>query len=74
MSESTDLEIPVAYCKECDEAGPVIVENIAGEDFDFLAVYCPGCSKVINFQGDVEVKWYTKEELPAACGWRVDDA
>jgi hypothetical protein len=76
----SDVSIPVAYCPNCDENGPVVVENVKSEWFgiepskDMAIVYCPGCDTVLNFgDGDVEVTWYDPGELEKATGWRLSD-
>lgn len=80
--QQSELEFPVAYCQTCDDTGPVVVTDIRNgtelsdgsiwDAGDMAIVYCPGCMQILNLGGDLEVRWYTQEELPKACGWRVD--
>lgn len=70
-----DLTIPAAYCPNCKDDGPVVVEDI---DLDGLGeqltiIYCPGCECIINASDDIEVKYYSEEELERATGWRVSN-
>lgn len=70
-----ELEIPVAYCATCDDHRPVVVESFPMEDDaptdgQFTAIYCPGCESVINLDQEIEVQWFTPDELPAT-GWRL---
>lgn len=75
-----EVEIPVAYCSICNDTGPVVVEKIEHgewldqdtiyEGVDLLCIYCPGCNTILNMNGDVEVKWYTLEDLPKVTGWK----
>lgn len=79
----TDLKVPCAFCPTCVELGPVIVEEINPGDWmgsdqlyvgdKIIVVYCPNCQNILNLDGgDVEVQWYTLEDLPKATGWRAN--
>jgi hypothetical protein len=73
-----DFDIPVAYCQECDDLGPVIIEQLGLEFGDeglaeMPIVYCPGCENILNTHGDVEISYYSPDELEKATGWKVAD-
>lgn len=75
------IKHPVVNCIKDGQRGercPVVIEdfNADGEaspdsDSVFTAIYCPGCSLVLNMAADVEVEWYTEDELEEATGWKV---
>jgi thiol-disulfide isomerase/thioredoxin len=69
------MDIPVADCPNCKELMPVAVEDVevTGLDGKFTAVYCASCQEVINIDGDVEVTYFSPEELEKATNWRVSE-
>jgi hypothetical protein len=72
-SSSQDLtDIPVAYCANCDEKGPVVIQEFTHEEHgSILACYCPQCDEVINFNQEVSIEWYDAAELEKVTGWKV---
>ena len=67
------IQVPVAYCALCEETRPVVVQDVPVDDTGkaITVVYCPGCEQLINTLGDIDIKWYTPEELQKATGWAV---
>lgn len=71
-----EVEIPVAHCETCNDTGPVVVDTIdltevAGIPSSMPIVYCPTCETILNKDGEVEIKWYSPEDLPEATGWKI---
>lgn len=78
--ENEVREFPVAWCETCQDHGPVIVETLPmdGDDiseemkeFGVTVVYCPQCEQILNNSGNIEVKWYTAEDLEIVTGWKI---
>lgn len=72
------VQIPIAYCPICEMDSPVVIRDIAPDEWSgegitkaMTLIYCPGCEQIINSIGDIEIKWYTPEELSKATGWQV---
>ena len=69
-----ELEYPVAYCNTCKEKGPVVIESFPGDNgVEFMAVFCPECSSIINVDQEVSLEWYIAEDVAKVTGWRVVD-
>jgi hypothetical protein len=69
-----ELEFPVAYCPTCEDKGPVVIDEINDDDIgELVVIYCPQCSSILNFDGDIRVEWYTAEQVAEVTGWRVVD-
>lgn len=68
-----EVLIPVGKCPNCEKFMPVVVEDI---DIEMLGrhtiIYCPSCSEIINNDRNIELRWYTPEELEKDLGWRMD--
>lgn len=67
--------IPVVYCWVCEATNPVVIEEIPAEmmgtEASFTAIYCPICQNIINMESDLEVSYYTPEELEKV-GWKYE--
>lgn len=68
-----EITVPVADCFICEANTPVVVEEIPAEIMgtkdNFTAIYCPVCENIINMDGDIEISYYTPEELEKI-GWK----
>lgn len=83
MKADDELEIPVAYCSKCEDTGPVVIHKIEHGEWlapeviydgaELLVIYCPGCMTILNTDGDIEIKWYSLEDLPKVTGWKLSD-
>lgn len=74
-----EIQIPIAFCGECKQEVPVVIEEIKGDEWNLdvktalTIIYCPQCQTLLNMVGDVEVRYFTPAELKKA-GWAVSDA
>lgn len=48
-------------------------EMVAAGINDMMLIFCPECESILNLDSNVEVKYYSPEELEQVTGWRVAD-
>ena len=64
MPDSSPLpsDLAVAFCKDCGHRVFVMAATIEGE----LVVYCPVSDMILNNDENINVEWFSRDELEKA--------
>jgi hypothetical protein len=83
MEETSRVQVPVTYCKQCEDKTPVLIETIRldGDEIpkelkgiEVEVVVCPVCFLILNNgEEDIVVEWYDEEKLSEVVSWEVVD-
>ena len=78
--ENSKAQIPVTFCRFCEQDLPVVIKEIDLAEFEQNQtlnsdlrelIYCPGCSNILNVDRELTVEWYDAHELHKAINYKV---
>ena len=69
-------EIPITFCTFCDKKVPVYIKEFEFElDGDIATgevVVCPICINILSLDGDIEVEYYSEEDLDKVVDFKIN--